>query len=71
MFVFDLETCKDQKFAEAYTAGLYVVNRLRDKGNRDLTPDEIVTKKDNITFLDDGSNENSVMDMLKYISENY
>ena len=31
VFVFDLETYNDQKFAEAYAAGLYDVNRLRDR----------------------------------------
>ena len=31
VFVFDLETHIDQEFAEPYAAGLYDVNRLRDK----------------------------------------
>ena len=39
VFVFDLETHNDQEFAEAYAAGLYDVNRLKDKWDRDLTPD--------------------------------
>ena len=70
VFVFDLETHNDQEFAEAYAAGLYDVNRLRDKWDRDLTPDEIVIERENITVFD-ASNGNCVMDMLKYISEKY
>ena len=45
VFVFDLETHNDQEFAEAYAAGLYDVNRLREKWDRDLTPDELVTER--------------------------
>ena len=45
VFVFDLETYNDQEFAEAYAAGLYDVNRLRDKWDRDLTSDELVTER--------------------------
>ena len=44
VFVFDLETHKDREFAEAYAAGLYDVNRLRDKWDRDLTTDELETE---------------------------
>ena len=67
--VFDLETHNDQKIAEAYAAGLYNVNRLRRRWDRDLTVQEIETEKENVVF--DGSNENLVMNMLKYISDNY
>ena len=70
VFVFDLETHNDEEFAEAYAAGLYDVNRLRDKWDRDLTGDELVLEKQNVTFFD-ASNGNCVMNMLKYISENY
>ena len=70
MFVFDLETYSDQEFAEAYAAGLYDVYRLRDKWDRDLTPDEIVIEKENVTVFD-GPNGNPVINMLKYSSENY
>ena len=45
IFAFDLETYNDQEFAESYAAGLYDVNRLRDRWNKNLTPDEIVIKK--------------------------
>ena len=31
VFVFDLETYNDQKFAEAFASGFYNVNRLRDR----------------------------------------
>ena len=65
LFVFELQTLNDQEFAEAYAAGLYDVNRLRDKWDRDFTPDEIVIGRENVTILD------CVMDMLIYISENY
>ena len=64
VFVFDLETHYNQEFAEQYAAGLYVVNRSQDRWNRDLTPDEIVTEKDNVIVFD-GSNESPVMTMLK------
>ena len=70
VFVFDLETHNDQEFAEAYAAGLYNVNRLRDKWDRDLAPDEIIIEKENVTVFD-ASNGNPVMNMLKYISKNY
>ena len=70
MFVFDLETYNDQEFADAYAAGLYDVNQLRDRWDRDLNPDEIVIEKENVTVFD-GSNENPVMNMPNYISENY
>ena len=70
MFVFDLETNNDQEFAEAYASGLYDVNRIRDRWDRDLTPDEIVTEKDSVIVFDE-SNGIPVMNMLKYISENY
>ena len=70
VFVFDLETQNDNEFAETYGAGLYDVNRLRDKWARDLTPDELVIERKNVTIFD-ASNGNCIMNMLKYISENY
>ena len=70
VFVFDLETHNDEEFAEAYAAGLYDVNRLRDKWDRDLTGDELVIEKQNVTVFD-ASNGNCVMNMPKYISEKY
>ena len=69
VFVFDLETHNDQEFAETYGAGLYDVNRLKDKWDRDLTTHELVIERKNVTIFD-ASNGNCVMDMLKYISEN-
>ena len=69
VFVFDLETHNDQDLAEAYAAGLYEVNRLRDKWDSDLTPHELVIERENVTVFD-ASNENLVMNMLKCISEN-
>ena len=70
VFVFDLETHNDQEFAEVYAAGLYDVNRLHDKWDRDLTPDELIIERKNVTVFD-ASNGNCIMNMLKYISENY
>ena len=70
VFVFDLETHNDQEFTEAYAAGLYAVNRLRDKWDRDLTSDELVIERENVTVFD-ASNGNCVMDMLEYNSENF
>ena len=52
MFVFDLETCNDHEFAEAYAAGLHDENYLRDKWARDLIPDEIVIENENVTVFD-------------------
>ena len=69
VFVFDLETHNDQEFAEAYAAGLYDVNRLKDKWDRDLTSDELAIERKNVTVFD-ASNGNCIMNMLKYISEN-
>ena len=70
MFVIDLETYNDQEFAETYAAGLYDVDRLRDRWDRDLTVQELETERENVIGFD-GSNENHVMNMLKCISENY
>ena len=70
VFVFDLETHNNQAFAETYAAGLYYVNRLRDRWDRDLTPDEILIEEENSVVFD-GSNGNPVMNMRKYISKNY
>ena len=68
VFVFGLDTHNDQEFAEAYAAGLYDVNRLLDKGDRDLTSDELVVLRENVTVFD-ASNGHCVMDMLEYISK--
>ena len=70
VFVFNLETNNDQEFAKAYAAALYDVNCLRDRWDRDLTPDEIVTEKASVIVFD-GSHRNPVMNMPENISENY
>ena len=70
VFVFNLETHNDQGFAAAYAAGLYEVTRLRDWWDRDITVQEIETKRKNVTVFD-GSNSKPVMNMVKNISENY
>ena len=69
VFVFDLATYSDQEIAEAYAAGLYIVNRFQDKSVEDLTPDEIKTKKDKVVVFNKSCG-NSVIYMLKHISEN-
>ena len=51
VFVFDLETHNDQEFAEAYAAGIYDVNRLRDRWQRDLTSNEVVIERKMLPFL--------------------
>ena len=63
LFVFDLETYNDEAFAESYAAGLNDVNRLGDRWDEDLTPDEMVTVKNNVIVFD-GPNRNPVMNML-------
>ena len=70
VFVFDLETHNDNEFAETYASGLYDVNRLRDRWHRDLTSEELIIERKNVTVFD-ASNGNCVMNMLKYISKNY
>ena len=70
MFVFDFETYKDQEFAEAYAAGLFDVNRLRDRWDTDLTCDEIeIERKLVISF--DKSCRNPLVKTLKFNLENY
>ena len=46
------------------------MNQLGEWWNRDLTPDELVIENENVTVFD-GSNENPVMNMLKYTSDKY
>ena len=70
VFVFDLETHNDQEFAEVYAAGLYDVNRLRDRWHRDLTTDELIIERKHVNVYG-VSNGNCIMNRLKYISENY
>ena len=70
MFVFDLGTHNDHEFAEAYAAGLYDVNRLRDKWHRDLTPDELKIEREKVTVFD-ASKVNPVMNMPNYISKTH
>ena len=64
VFVFDLETYNDQEIAEAYSAGLHVVNPLRHKWDRNLTGQERKTERENKIYFN-GSDGNPVMDMLK------
>ena len=50
VFVFDLETHKNQESAEAYAAGLYDATRLRDSWDREVTSDEKVIEKKLLLF---------------------
>ena len=52
VFVFDLETSNVEKFNEAYAAGLYNVNRLHDRWDRDLPFNEILTEKASVIVFD-------------------
>ena len=70
VFVFDLEAHNDQEFAEAYAAGLYDVNRLKDCWYRDLNSKELEIERNHVNVFD-ASNGNCIMNMLKYISKNY
>ena len=70
VFVFDLETHNDQEFAEAYAAGFYDVNRLKECWHRDLNSNELVIERKNVNVFD-ASNGNCIMNMPKYISDNY
>ena len=70
VFVFDLETHNDQDFAEPYGVGLYDVNRLKDCWYRDLNSNELMIERKKVTVFD-ASNENCIMNMLRYISKNY
>ena len=50
VFVFNSETYNDQAFAEAYAAGLYGVNRLRDRWDREKNSEEIQTQRKYVVF---------------------
>ena len=69
MFVFALESYNDQEIAEAYAAGLYDVNRIRDRCDGNLSVQEIETKRKNIIVFDKSCG-NPIMNMLECISEN-
>ena len=51
VFVFNLERYIDQDFAEAYAAGLYDVNHLRNRWESDLTPNELVIERKNFNVF--------------------
>ena len=70
VFVFDLETYNGQEVPEAFAAGLHDVNRLEDRWDRSLTREEMeIERKYVIVFVK--SCENCLMEMLKFVSENY
>ena len=68
--VFDLETYNDQEIVDAHAVSLHEVNRLRDRWYRDITREEIPTDR-NYAILYNKSCRDSVLNMLKYISEKH
>ena len=42
----------EKEYATPYAAGLYDLNRLRNMWNKDLTHEEIETKKENVIVFD-------------------
>ena len=64
------ETYNDQELAEAHAAGLHDVNRLGDRWDRDLTVQEMETEIENVVVFDKSCG-NPIMNLLRYISENY
>ena len=69
MFLVDLETYNDQEFSEAYTAGSFDVNRLRDRWDTALTPEEKEIEREYVMVFD-GLGGNLIMNMPKYTSKN-
>ena len=70
VFVIDLETYNAAKTAEAYAVVLYNANRLPDTWNKNLTPKEVETERDNVVVFDK-SGRKVLMHMIKSIWENY
>ena len=58
VFLFALQTYNDQEFAESNAAGLYDLNCLRVKWDRDLISDEMVIEKENVTVFDESNEKN-------------
>ena len=69
VFLFDLETYNGKQYAQTYPAGSYNANQLRANRIRALTPEKKPTEKENVIVFDQ-VNENLVMKMLKFVSEN-
>ena len=72
VLAFDLETYNvgKQLYCEPYAAGVYHLNRLYECFNGDLTDEELKLERENVHVFD-RENNNSVMDMINYVIENY
>ena len=72
MFSFDLETINViyQEFCEAYAAGCYHLDRLKECYNGDLDEKELEIERQHVHIFDH-VNKNPVLDMIKYITTNY
>ena len=68
VFSFDLETVNvpDQEFCEAYAAGCYHLDRLKDCFNGDFTEKELETERQHVHKFN-RANNNPVLDMNKEI----
>ena len=72
VFSFDLETVNMpyQEFCEAYAAGCYHLDRLKECYSGDLTEEELKIERQHVHIFD-RANNNPVLDMIKYITTNY
>ena len=71
VFAFDLETCnvENQVYCDAYSAGVYHLNRLYESFKGDLTQ-KIEIEREHVHIFDRG-NANPVLDMINYVINNY
>ena len=72
VFSFEVETVNVpyQEFCEAYGAGCYHLDRLKECYNGDLTKEELEIGRQYVHIFD-RENNNPVLDMIKYIISNY
>ena len=72
VFSFDLETVNVpyQEFCEAYAAGCYHLDRLKECYNGDLDEKELEIERQHVHIFD-RVNKNPVLYMIKYITTNY
>ena len=72
VFSFDLETVNVpyQEFCEAYAAGCYHLDRLKECYNGDLTEKGLEIERQHVQILDRANNKHN-LDMISYIIANY
>ena len=72
VFSFDLETVnvEYQEYCEAYAAGCYHLDRLKECYNGDLFEDDLENERKHVHIFD-RENNNPVLDMVNYIITNY